>query len=52
MNSSELSRHTNQKKEGPTHDKSINPVMGIKEWGLIVVLSIIWGGSFFLLKLR
>ena len=21
--------------------------MGIKEWGLIVILSILWGGSFF-----
>jgi|GEM_PF-3249803 len=25
-----------------THEK-INRVMGIKEWGLIIVLSIIWG---------
>jgi hypothetical protein len=28
------------------HEK-INRVMGIKEWGLIIVLSIIWEGSFF-----
>ena len=25
----------------------INKVMGIKEWSLIVILSILWGGSFF-----
>ena len=25
----------------------VNRVMGIKEWGLIIILSIIWGGSFF-----
>ncbi len=25
----------------------INRVMGIKEWSLIVILSILWGGSFF-----
>jgi len=33
------------------HDKSVpenvNQVMGLKEWGLIIILSIIWGGSFF-----
>ncbi len=28
-------------------DESVNPVMGFKEWGLIIILSIIWGGSFF-----
>jgi len=27
--------------------KTVNRVMGVKEWLLIVVLSIIWGGSFF-----
>ena len=27
--------------------KSINPHMGIMEWGLIVLLSMLWGGSFF-----
>ncbi|GAF69605.1 unnamed protein product, partial [marine sediment metagenome] len=27
--------------------ETINMVMGIKEWSLIVVLSILWGGSFF-----
>jgi len=27
--------------------ETINRVMGIKEWGLIVILSILWGGSFF-----
>jgi drug/metabolite transporter (DMT)-like permease len=27
--------------------ENINRVMGIKEWGLIIILSIIWGGSFF-----
>ena len=26
---------------------TINRVMGIKEWSLIVILSILWGGSFF-----
>ncbi len=25
----------------------VNKVMGIKEWSLIVILSILWGGSFF-----
>lgn len=25
----------------------VNRVMGIKEWGLIIILSILWGGSFF-----
>ena len=27
--------------------ESINKVMGIKEWTLIFILSIIWGGAFF-----
>ena len=27
--------------------ETINRVMGIKEWSLIVILSILWGGSFF-----
>ena len=27
--------------------KTVNPLMGIQEWGLIIVLSILWGGSFF-----
>lgn len=30
----------------PTRE-NVNRVMGIKEWGLIIILSIIWGGSFF-----
>ncbi len=25
----------------------VNAVMGVKEWGLILILSVIWGGSFF-----
>ena len=25
----------------------VNRVMGIKEWGLIIILSVLWGGSFF-----
>ena len=25
----------------------VNKVMGIKEWSLIAILSILWGGSFF-----
>ena len=29
-----------------THE-NINRVMGAKKWGLILILSIIWGGSFF-----
>ncbi len=29
-----------------THE-NVNHVMGIKEWGLVIILSIIWGGSFF-----
>ena len=35
-----------KKHDSLAHEK-INPVMGIKEWGLIIVLSIKWGGSFF-----
>ena len=27
--------------------ETINRVMGIKEWSLIVILSVLWGGSFF-----
>ena len=27
--------------------ENVNRVMGIREWGLIIILSIIWGGSFF-----
>ncbi len=50
MKSSELSIQPDNKKAGP-HNNSINKVMGIKEWGLIFILSIIWGGSFFLLEL-
>ena len=26
---------------------AINRTMGIKEWGLLLALSILWGGSFF-----
>ncbi|WP_319405925.1 DMT family transporter [uncultured Desulfosarcina sp.] len=29
---------------GPPH---VNAVMGVREWGLILILSVIWGGSFF-----
>ncbi len=25
----------------------VNAVMGVREWGLILILSVIWGGSFF-----
>ncbi|MCD4744569.1 MAG: EamA family transporter, partial [Desulfobacteraceae bacterium] len=27
-----------------------NQLMGIKEWGLIIILSIIWGASFFFVE--
>ena len=27
--------------------ETVNKVIGIKEWCLIVILSILWGGSFF-----
>jgi len=27
--------------------ETINKVMGIKEWSLIVILSILWGGGLF-----
>ena len=30
--------------------ENINKAMGIKEWFLIIILSIIWGGSFFLIE--
>ena len=33
-------------KAGPLF-KKVNKVMGVKEWILIGVLSILWGGSFF-----
>jgi drug/metabolite transporter (DMT)-like permease len=26
---------------------AVNTVMGVREWGLILILSVIWGGSFF-----
>ena len=34
----------------PTHlpgSPHVNAVMGLREWGLILILSVIWGGSFF-----
>jgi len=31
----------------PVSPAAVNQVMGIHEWGLIVILSILWGGSFF-----
>ena len=33
-----------------TDNPTINSVMGLKEWGLIILLSIVWGGSFFFAK--
>ncbi|MGW8303678.1 MAG: DMT family transporter [Desulfobacterales bacterium] len=27
--------------------ETINQVMGLQEWGLMIILSILWGGSFF-----
>ena len=33
-----------------TIDKHITKAMGVKEWGLILFLSIIWGGSFFFVE--
>jgi hypothetical protein len=50
MTSSELRSHTYQKKGGPTHHNSVNPIMGVKEWGLIFFLSVVWGGSFFFVE--
>ena len=47
MKFSELNIHTNHNKGGLSRHNIINKVMGIKEWGLIFILSIIWGGSFF-----
>lgn len=31
--------------------KSMNRNMGLKEWGLLIILSVIWGGSFFFIKI-
>ena len=31
----------------PPGAPDVNAVMGISEWGLILILSVIWGGSFF-----
>ncbi len=39
--------NNNMKNNDMPGDEIINRVMGIKEWGLIVILSMIWGGSFF-----
>jgi len=47
MKSLELSTQPDNEKSGPLRNDTINKVMGIKEWGLIFILSIIWGGSFF-----
>ena len=33
-----------------TDNPTINSVMGLKEWGLVILLSIVWGGSFFFAK--
>ena len=33
-----------------TDNSTVNSVMGLKEWGLIILLSIVWGGSFFFAK--
>ena len=30
---------------------SINTAMGIKEWAMLIILSILWGGSFFFIEL-
>lgn len=30
--------------------QTVNPVMGIQEWALIIFLSVIWGGSFFFVE--
>ena len=39
-------RHIKAETDNPT----INSVMGLKEWCLIILLSIVWGGSFFFAK--
>lgn len=31
----------------PPGPVDVNVAMGIREWGLILILSVIWGGSFF-----
>ena len=31
----------------PSGPQDVNAVMGVREWGLILILSVIWGGSFF-----
>ncbi len=38
------------KKNSSRKTNPTNYVMGIKEWGLIAVLSILWGGSFFFIE--
>ena len=42
---------SHQKINGLSARKKFNPVMGLKEWGLIILLSIMWGGSFFFVGL-
>ena len=29
----------------PPDAPNVNTVMGVREWGLILILSVIWGGS-------
>ncbi len=36
-----------KEQNGTSKSLENNQVMGIKEWGLIIILSILWGGSFF-----
>ncbi len=45
-------KERNTKHQQPEQMKNmpINRTMGFKEWGLILVLSILWGGSFFFIK--
>ena len=38
---------SNIKNHDPLTRENINRVMDVKEWGLVIILSIIWGGSFF-----
>ncbi len=38
---------SNAKKHESSTRENVNRVMGVEEWGLIILLSIIWGGSFF-----
>lgn len=47
MRSKNTTIHTGIIPTRPSGAPDVNVVMGLREWGLILILSVIWGGSFF-----